>query len=683
MSKLYYRLNDGLNDVNYKFYPLEDSEYNHIKNLDSDHYKSIYYYTEEQVREAKQVITDISKRTKKTYPRIRGVGNITDHKTGTRYKTIEDVQTNLLVWDFDAKDTEVSRADTKTLVSKLKKMGIAEDAIQVSFSGGKGFSVVVETNEMMSPKEMKNICSDLAGDLDTFDTTVYNPSRIFRVPLTRHKSGLYKTPIMIETLNDYDTVAIKDIAKSRMDLDDISDIYVKSDLPKIILDKKGTTKEVERKVSDESLVHNINSLDWEKRLKFLTPEKFVLYNGLGYGDGQRHEVYMILASSLKSAGFSADMAYSQIKTTDRLHSVVNHKERFPSEEIWDNIIGTVFSNSWQGGTYGPGHPILAEISKQIPERLKRQKDNFVENKLIFNKFQQFAVNIEKNTIKSGIELFDKKIKLLTGTSIGILGIPGSGKTSLAMNILKNTSLAGEVALFFSLDMNESLIALKQIQQLTGYNNEKIYKIVKENPEEFEAIQARAEEVYKNIGYSFKFGLTPADIRQTLQDYEDKHGKKVRLMVIDYLENVQSGYNDPTVGSGIVAQQIANICADEEVLGVTLMQTQKAVKPGEPIESMRQIKGASVIEQSISVGIGISRPGQPLAYKDHDDYMVANILKNRFGPLGSIPMFFDGGQSIVRDLTATEKLGYESLLEIIKDDKEQKKDEEKKSWGGGF
>jgi replicative DNA helicase len=401
---------------------------------------------------------------------------------------------------------------------------------------------------------------------------------------------------------------------------------------------------------------------------------------LGYGIGDRHDAYMILAASYRASGHDAEKTYSAIKDADRRHSAIFNRERFSKEELWNNIIATVFSPNWQGGTYGPGHPILARIRAQLPTSLLQEKEIIVDNGFIFNEFKKFSVDIEKNTIKTGIKEFDKQIKLITGTSVSILGSPGSGKTTLSMNILRNTSLNGETALFFSLDMNASLIATNMIKDITGYNIDKVFLLAKENPKEFEEIRKRALEVYKNVGYSFKFGVTPADIRDAIHEYERLHDKKVRLILIDYLENVTPPVSmDPSMASGVVAQHIANICADENVLGITLMQTQKTVKPGEPIENMRSIKGASLIEQGISVGIGIHRPGQSLKYKDYDNYMVANILKNRFGPMGSIPMFFDGEKARVRDLTSTEKLGFQDLLDMIESDKQDEKEQKKNEW----
>ena len=66
---------------------------------------------------------------------------------------------------------------------------------------------------------------------------------------------------------------------------------------------------------------------------------------------------------------------------------------------------------------------------------------------------------------------------------------------------------------------------------------------------------KVKEEFKNVIYSFKSGATCDKIRNDIIRFQDKTGKKVRLVIIDYLESVQSGINDPTVGSGIVAQEL--------------------------------------------------------------------------------------------------------------------------------
>jgi len=270
--------------------------------------------------------------------------------------------------------------------------------------------------------------------------------------------------------------------------------------------------------------------------------------------------------------------------------------------------------------------------------------------------------------------------MLTGTSVGILGCPGASKTTLALNMLKNNSLKGEASIMYSLDMNESLIGLTQMRNVSGLSNEVLWELVKSDPKRYKKIREEVVDNYKNVSYSFRFGITPADIREDIVQYEEQTGRKVRLVVVDYLENVQSGYTDPTIGAGVVAQQLANVAAELEVLVVILLQTQKSVKPGEAIETMRSIKGASVIEQSLSLALGIHREGQQIAYKDYDDFLTVNILKNRFGKMGTVNMAFNGQKAEIKEMTKDQKLAFQDLLDMKREDKEEDK-EKKGSWGG--
>lgn len=674
MTDLYYRLNDGLNDVAYKFYPMDKDVQTLIVDRDRDWYKSIFYYTKEQVEEASKII-EVKNTKGNIYKRIRGIGGITDNSNGTRYKTIEDVKSNILPFDFDSSNIELSQEDTRTLYHRLLDKGFKDEQIQISFSGGKGFSVVVETDTFLNPNELKSICSVLGEGLSTFDPKIYNASRLFRVPITKHHSGLYKMPIPSETLLEHTVNEIKDIATNRIDPNNIKDFYQTAELPEEIY--KYRNHIVENKVDQTKMVVDpaIENLDWNNRQKFLTPEKWVLTNGLGYGEGERHDAYMILAASFKSAGFKRDQAGDMIKRADERHCIINKREAFDEEELWFNILDNVFSDSWQGGTYGQGHPIIARINRQLPGYLRNKKqEGFVDGSYIQEKLKKFVKDIDKNTIQLGVKCFDDKIRMLTGTSVGILGVPGSAKTTLALNMLKNNSLKGEDAAFYSLDMNESLVGLTQMRNISGLSNEIIWDLLKDDPNRYQEISKGVEDTYENVKYSFRYGVTPADIRNDILDYEQNTGKKMRLVVVDYLENVQSGYTDPTIGAGVVAQQLANVAAELEVLIVILLQTQKSVKPGDPIESMRSIKGASVIEQSLSLAIGIHREGQQLAYKDYDNFLTANILKNRFGPLATITMAFNGRKAEIKDMTKDQKLAFQDLLDMKKEDREDKENE---------
>jgi KaiC/GvpD/RAD55 family RecA-like ATPase len=672
LTKYYYRLCKSLEDYG-SFYPIERNPYEEIKNLNTDIYKSIFFYTQEQVDEATKVIK--VRKNGIEYSRPRGVGRITD-VDGNQYPTLYGV-TNQLVWDFDSADNEQARKDARDLCNNLIQQGVVEEAIQICFSGNKGFSVVVGSNQLFNADEVKQICMNLAAPLKTKDSKVYNDSRVFRLPLTRHQTtGHYKIPITLNTLRSYNAKLIKESAKNNIDPKEIDGAWITVDLPKsVIALKEVKTKE---KSVDVEFVQTIQDLDFANRPRFLPPAKFVLHQGFIL-PGERHHSFMILAATFKKEGFTRTDAYNLLKGVAERQATIYEQEPFSENEIWDNILETVYSDSWQGGTFGMDHPILQKINEALPDQFKyKDSKGLVVGGFIFDQFEKFAVDIDKNTLSFGIKALDNKIKLLAGTSVGILGVPGSSKTSLAIELLENNSVKGEQSIFFSLDMNESLIALKLIQRATKLTNDEIFGIVKSHPLKFKELREQAMNPFRNVNYSFKYGSSPAEIRQSILDLEQKTGKKVRLVVVDYLENVQSGYSDPTVGAGMVAQQLANIAADLNVLIVILLQTQKDHQPGSPILSMRSIKGASVIEQSLSVAIGIHREGQVSKYADYDQFLDVNILKNRFGALGHATIGWDGPRSRFYEMGADDKLKYQDLLDIKKADKETD-EKEKNRW----
>lgn len=673
MTKYYYRLCKSLEDFG-TYYPINMSPYEEIKNLNTDYYKSIFFYTEDQVAEASKMV-----RVKKNgieYDRPRGVGRVVD-VDGKQYPTMDCV-TNQLVWDFDSQDNEIARKDTKELCHILIEKGIPEEAIQVCFSGNKGFSVVVETDNLFKPDEVKAICMGLATKLTTKDPKVYNASRVFRLPLTRHQtSGNYKIPITLNVLRSYNAKLIKESAKNNIDPVEIEGAWKSCELsPEILALKNVKTKE---KTVDVEYVQSIQDLDFKNKPRFLQPAKYVLHEGF-IVPGERHESFMILASTYKKEGFTKGDAFKLLKGVAERQARMYNQEEFSETEIWGNILECVYSDSWGGGTYGADHPILQKINEALPEQFKyREGKELVSGGFVFDQFERFAIDIDKNTLKFGLGTVDKHIKLLTGTTVGLLGVPGSGKTTIAMALLSHNSNVGELSIFFSLDMNPSLIALKQVQRTSGLGNDEIFKIFKNDPERAKILKEKAIEPFRNVQYCFRFGTSPAEIRQNILDLEAKTGKKVRLAVVDYLENVQSGYSDPTMGAGMVAQQLANIAADLNVCIIILLQTQKDGHPGNPILSMRSIKGSSVIEQSLSVAVSIHREGQIAKYAEYDKFLTVNVLKNRFGPLGSCTVGWDGAKSQLHEMTSDDRLRLQDLMDLKKEDKEAEEKERNGRW----
>lgn len=145
------------------------------------------------------------------------------------------------IWfDMDNDNLEKSLEDTRKLYIKLLHYGLTADHIQVYFSGGKGFHVAIPaelfggfepSNDL--PYQIRDIAREIAGDFESFDTSIYNPNRYFRLPNSRHdKSGLYKVAITEEELLQLKIQGIIDIAKyPRTD-------FTRNRIPKILENEK-------------------------------------------------------------------------------------------------------------------------------------------------------------------------------------------------------------------------------------------------------------------------------------------------------------------------------------------------------------------------------------------------------------------------------------------------------------
>lgn len=410
----YRRLTDGLNRVG-KLIPANENPYNYITDTSKDWYLSIYKYNDSHKKLAEQTITveKVDKKTKEKikYERDRGIDGI------------EDVTTNILVFDVDSKhDLTKAKLDCITICERLDSYGIPYDQQNISFSGGKGFSVVVEHDIELTPEEHKSIAESIAGDLETFDTVNYNASRIFRLNHTKHnKSGLYKTPLSFNELKSLGIDSIKKLATEEYSVVPM----VKTSLPKKIQNLKTVKKEEQKPVIEKvkTLPENLE-IDFSKKPYYLSDLKYVLQCGY-IPEGRGNEGMMVLCATYRHVGMDKVDAYHLLKSVNEKRSEIYGIERRTNDEIWEQVIATVYSPAWRGGTYTKDQSdLLEEIATKF---------NIVEhNKVVTTKdmIKQFYIdmeNISKNTIKTGIKPLDREIRITPGMMVGLLAAPSAGK----------------------------------------------------------------------------------------------------------------------------------------------------------------------------------------------------------------------------------------------------------------
>lgn len=616
----YLRLSEGLSK--YKLIPETEDIWKHIKSNEKDYYVSLYKYNDTQ------------------YNIWKAKGTVAG---------IKDVVTNKLFFDLDhSENTELARKDALTIVSRLMAKGVTQDNIQVCFSGNKGYSIEVDTTSLFTPDEFKSITMSLAGDLKTFDTVVSDPQRIVRVVGTKHpKSGLYKFPLTVVQLGELPVEQVRTMASNIDNIDeDTMNGWKEVTLPSSIEELK-----IVKATKKEPVDVEVHDLDVSKKPKWLSDAKYALQEGY-FGAGERNTAFMIMASTYKGQGFSKEITYRALKGVAEVQANRNGVDRYSDKELWNNIVEVVYRQDWKGGTYSyENTPLLQEVTARLGLAVPRTEEAaLIPVKNVTDIFRKFALDIDKNTIKLGIDVIDKEVRITTSMLVGLLAAPSAGKTSISLGVLNSISKSNTKALFFSLDMGAPLVFQRLIQKHTGMSGKKIFELYKNGDPRVDEFNDIVAKEYSNVSFCFRSGISPDNIREYILQQEQLDGERAKLVVIDYLECLQGPYSDATANTAIIAQQLKDIANELEVCILLLLQPQKqAGDPSAELLSMRQVKGSSVVEQAASVIFTIYRPGFSPKNPQEDKYMTVAVVKNRMGQLGSFNFAWDGVTGEIREL----------------------------------
>jgi replicative DNA helicase len=663
--KSYRRVSRGLNK-NYLI-PFDDKYWDEIsalinKNPDDDYYESIFEYNQEH---------------KDKYDKTKSVAGSTGLKTSR------------IIFDFDnANDMNAAKSDASELCARLLKEGIPQDGIRCFFSGSKGFHVEIDTNEKLTKKEVDNIVANFAKDLGTLDQKIRDEQRVIRLPLTKHqKTGLYKIPLTVEEMtglgiDDIQQKAHALFIQDETEYEEMLNLWSgwrKVELPTNIKNIKNLNKE-EFEVFEDNIALQ-DSPDFSKKPPHLSATKFALQEGF-FGDGERNEACMILASTYKHLGYNKELAYNMLKATLRLRAKrLGHKD-YDKEELWNTIINIVYSENWRGGTYSEANNSLLRKLAETYNIKEQEEKLFKTPSDVSTSALTFINNLEENRVYTGIESLDENLVLTRGMMVGVLGAPAGGKTSLANMLAEYTSLHNNGVLYVSADMSEDLLGIRMLGKYSGKSMKDIENILKEKdlselPENHVIRQAEKEfhVSFQNVLFTFKTGLNVETLKSVLMEAKIAN-PKLTLVIIDYLEKIRGPYQDATANGSYVASNIADMAKELNVCIVLMLQPQKAAgDPSEALLSYTRIKGSAVISQDCRAVLTIWRPGFDPATAhtpdNLDKYTCLAIVKQNMGSLGKFDFKWDPIRGTITELTSKDMPQYEQDMQLILSKREAK------------
>ena len=616
-----------------------------VKNANKDYYVSLYTYNDKH----KKIL----------------------ETTGT-LSGVTDTVTNRLFFDFDDKENiENAKQDTIITANRLLEKGIDENAIKVYFTGGKGFSIEVAIDEYINPARFGAIVDSVSSDLPTFDTVVREANRIVRIPGTKHQSsGLYKIPLTPEELINLSVDEIKALAvKPR--LIEASNVVVS--LPAEMKNVKVQEKKLETIKSELSF--DISEIDMKSRPKGLDEARWLLSNGF-FRTGDRNSAMLCLAATYNYLKFPQEVTRGILDGVAELQSARTGEDKFPEKEI-DLVLNQVYSSTWKGGIFTTRDP-NNWLHKYATKMKLNIKDDVGPQTLdgIHESFKYYVDNIEKNTIKTGIPELDKALPITIGSNIGIVAAAGAGKTALALKILKYNSEQGIPTVFCSLDMVKNRLFEKVLYNVTGLSREDLYAAFKAG--KGQELTDMVRKHYGNVWFYDRSSATIADIRQYILDVEQKTGQKIKMVMLDYFERINTGVSDDTASSKALANEIQDMVNDHDIAAITLCQPNKFSLGGGPdteIKSYTAIKGSSFLYQSFRGILSLSRPFYTPSTKDLDKFCIVNILKNDLGEQNRLIFGWKGKTGDIYTLEDAERAEFDDLMK----QKDMMKDSKSSGW----
>lgn len=267
---------------------------------------------------------------------------------------------------------------------------------------------------------------------------------------------------------------------------------------------------------------------------------------------------------------------------------------------------------------------------------------------VIDRFETIASN--KDALRGITTGFPFLNKLTNGFQrsdlIVVAARPGSGKTSLAMNIVEAAAFQGNVCAVFSLEMPKIQIVQRLLcaSAKVSMSNALSGKLT---PNDWKALVKTSEELKKlSIIIDDSSRVTPAEILSKCRRIKAKNGGRLDLVMIDYIQLMSSGSKQDENRT----REIAHITGDLKIMAkeldvpvIALSQLRRMV--GEP--QLTDLRESGAIEQDADMVIFINRPDMTATPEEIEKNKIVRgmadliVAKHRNGELGRTQLRFKG------------------------------------------
>jgi replicative DNA helicase len=240
-----------------------------------------------------------------------------------------------------------------------------------------------------------------------------------------------------------------------------------------------------------------------------------------------------------------------------------------------------------------------------------------------------------------------------GQLIIVAARPAVGKSTLAVDFIRNAAIRyNKPAIFFSLEMGRSEIAMRMLSAETSIPLQSMRKGMVDNSDWTKIVSVRSQLNSAPLYIDDSPNLTLVEIRAKCRRLVKQYGLK--LIVIDYLQLLTSGKKVESRQQEVSEfSRSLKLLAKElnlPVIAISQLNRQsEQTKDKKP--DISQLRESGSLEQDADVIILLHREG--IGEKDHPRSGEADLIlaKQRNGPTGTITVAFQGRYSRFANMKA--------------------------------
>lgn len=220
-------------------------------------------------------------------------------------------------------------------------------------------------------------------------------------------------------------------------------------------------------------------------------------------------------------------------------------------------------------------------------------------------------------------------KLFGGFNRGELNIfaggSGAGKSLFLANLGVNFALAGLNVVYLTLELSEALVCMRVDSMLTGITTRDIFK-------DLDDVEMKVRMIGRKSGtLQVKYmpsGKTTNDVRAFLKEYEIRQGKKVDVLLLDYLDLLMPigkkiSAENLFIKDKYVSEELRNLAMEKQCVFVTAAQLNRGAVEEVEFDHSHISGGLSKIQTADNVfGIFTSR-----AMRERGRYQL-QLMKTR-------------------------------------------------------